>query len=209
MVREAVGTKANTHMFFEVPNALSIFQRLFLWDIIYEHCSYFTHSSLLRAFASCGFHVEELTEEYQGQFLCLDAVPCNQQDPRNNWQYDISQITHSIESFKVLHDQKVVEWRSRLKRIQEEGNRAVVWGAGSKGVTFLNAFRNIAAVEYAVDINPRKQGMYVPGTGQEIVPPSFLESYQPDIVIVVNPVYKNEIRDTIAGLDLTPIIISI
>ena len=51
-----------------------------------------------------------------------------------------------------------------------------------------------------MDINPRKQGMYVAGTGQQIVPPEFLKYYQPDVVIVMNPIYESEIRQIIEGL---------
>jgi hypothetical protein len=35
--------------------------------------------------------------------------------------------------------------------------------------------------------------MFVAGTGQRIVPPSFLQSYQPDILLVMNPFYADEI----------------
>ena len=38
-------------------------------------------------------------------------------------------------------------------------------------------------IEYIVDINPRKQDMYIPGTGQLIVPPEFPQEYQPDVVL--------------------------
>ena len=48
-----------------------------------------------------------------------------------------------------------------------------MWGAGARGVTLLNML-NDSRIEYAVDINPRKQGKYVPGTGQQIVEPTFL-----------------------------------
>jgi hypothetical protein len=84
--------------------------------------------------------------------------------------------------------------------MKEGGRRTVVWGAGSKGVTFLNTFRD-SGVDYAVDINTRKQGMYVAGTGQRIVPPEFLKDYQPDLITVMNPIYRKEIKQSIGPLD--------
>ena len=54
-----------------------------------------------------------------------------------------------------------------------------------------------------VDINPNKQGMYIPGTSQSIVPPEFLKEFKPDVIIIMNPVYKNEIQETINKLELT------
>ena len=44
-----------------------------------------------------------------------------------------------------------------------------------------------------VDINPRKQGGHVAGTGQMIVPPARLVEVRPKAVIVMNPLYQTEI----------------
>jgi hypothetical protein len=74
--------------------------------------------------------------------------------------------------------------------------RVVIWGTGSKGVTLLNVLNCGDIINYAVDINPRKKGMYVPGTGQKIVPPEFLQDYKPDVVIIMNSIYKDEIQQT-------------
>jgi len=91
--------------------------------------------------------------------------------------------------------------------MEGRGQLAVVWGAGSKGVSFLNALKDLQ-IEYVVDINPRKQGMYIPGTGQQIVRPEFLRDYQPDVIVVMNPVYRREIRKLTKKLGLTAKLIS-
>jgi hypothetical protein len=39
--------------------------------------------------------------------------------------------------------------------------------------------------------------MYVAGTGQEIVSPEFLRDYQPDAVILMNPIYREEVQRTL------------
>ncbi len=69
-----------------------------------------------------------------------------------------------------------------------------MWGAGSKGVSFLNTVGIQDGIRYVVDVNPRKGGRYVVGTGQEIVAPEFLRGYRPDITIVMNRIYDREIR---------------
>ena len=73
------------------------------------------------------------------------------------------------------------------------GRRSVIWGAGSKGVSFLT---NLATddIKYAVDINPTKHGFFMAGTGQEIVGPEFLSDYGPELVVAMNSVYLDEIR---------------
>lgn len=109
-----------------------------------------------------------------------------------------------VATFAGKYRSKVEIWRHNLERIAYTGQRAVVWGAGSKGVTFLNALETQDQIEYAVDINPRKQDMYLAGTGQQVVPPEFLRDYQPDVVIVINPIYQSEIQQITESLGLTP-----
>ncbi len=54
-----------------------------------------------------------------------------------------------------------------------------------------------------MDINPHKHGKFMAGTGQEIVAPEFLVDYDPDLVIVMNPVYTDEIRSELGRLGVT------
>jgi hypothetical protein len=44
------------------------------------------------------------------------------------------------------------------------------------------------------DINPNRQGYFMPGTGHEIVPPSALAEIKPDLVIAMNRIYREEIQ---------------
>jgi hypothetical protein len=71
-------------------------------------------------------------------------------------------------------------------------------------VSFLTTLGLGGEIEYAVDINPYRQGCFMPITAQRIVAPEFLRSYQPDLVIVMNSVYVPEITAMLASLDLTP-----
>jgi FlaA1/EpsC-like NDP-sugar epimerase len=96
----------------------------------------------------------------------------------------------------------VERWRQNLETMKRSRKKVVVWGAGSKGVTFLNTFGSENPTQYVVDINPHKQGKFVPGTGQEVVPVEFLRAYQPDAVLVMNPNYRGEIEKSIAELGL-------
>ena len=108
-----------------------------------------------------------------------------------------------IDAFAVEYRQKVEDWQQRLADWHEQGKRVVAWGAGSKGVTFLNILQAQELVPYIVDINPRKLGMYIVGTGQEIVAPEFLRDFGPDIVILMNPLYQTEIAQMLEELGVT------
>jgi len=113
-------------------------------------------------------------------------------------------LSPAFEAFAESHSRKLAAWRHKLEELREQGRTAVVWGAGSKGVTFLNAVGAGVLVRYVVDLNPRKHGRFIAGGGQEIVPPSFLKGREIDAVILMNPIYEKEVRELLGSLDLHP-----
>jgi hypothetical protein len=76
-----------------------------------------------------------------------------------------------------------------------------VWGAGAKGVNFLNVVPGASAMNAVIDLNPHKQGRYASGTGTPIVPPAELVGRRISSVIVMNPVYYQEIVEMASALD--------
>jgi 2-polyprenyl-3-methyl-5-hydroxy-6-metoxy-1,4-benzoquinol methylase len=225
-LRQAIGSRLNTAVFFEVPNGLHTFRNMAIWDIIYEHCCYFVPTSLVTAFRANSFAVKDVRETFDGQFLCIDALPVLGDGVPNNSSdssQELKTLKKDLDEFAQKFQDIVTTWQDNLAKIARKGKgdteesnseacaarqKAVVWGAGSKGVTFLNIFKD-RGIEYIVDLNPRKQGMYLPGSGQKIVPPEFLKDYQPDVVIVMNPIYEDEIRNSIASLGVDAEIICV
>jgi hypothetical protein len=53
-----------------------------------------------------------------------------------------------------------------------------------------------------VDVNPRKQGTFIAGTGHPVVAPEALRAIQPDVVVVMNDIYRQEIGDMLAALGI-------
>src|SRR5246127_933497 len=72
-LRENMAIRADAVVFFEVPNGLFTLDRLGIWDIIHEHVSYFTPSSLARAFHGAGFTVCCAESAFDDQYLWLEA----------------------------------------------------------------------------------------------------------------------------------------
>ena len=90
-----------------------------------------------------------------------------------------------------------------MSALAAEGRDAVVWGAGSKGATFVNLFQASGALSRVVDVNPHKAGMRMSGTGHPIVPPDrLLEGGAPDLVILMNPIYREEVQGTLDALEI-------
>uniref|UniRef100_B8HV75 Methyltransferase type 12 n=1 Tax=Cyanothece sp. (strain PCC 7425 / ATCC 29141) TaxID=395961 RepID=B8HV75_CYAP4 len=210
LVREVIGDRSNIASFFEVPNALDTFQNMAIWDIIYEHCCYFTAASISYAFSSCGFQIHEIWKEYQGQFLCLEAKAgeVNYQITDNQAQ-EVKQLEDKIRSFSSKFDEIVKNWNRKLETIVGNNKRVVIWGGGSKGISFLNLLETADLIKYVVDINPRKVGMYTSVTAHKIIAPSFLKEYEPDVVLVMNNIYIDEIRKMLDGLGLHPELLSL
>ena len=80
-------------------------------------------------------------------------------------------------------------------------------GGGSKAVAFLSSLDLEDGIDLAVDINPRRSGTFLAGGGQEIVTPKALIDYRPDHVIVMNPIYLDEIGADLRSMNLAPEII--
>jgi hypothetical protein len=142
-------------------------------------------------------------ETFGGQFLTIEALPAENPSTDGCATADMLQeMQQQVNSFAAEFEQKVAHWQSRLAAWGAEDKTVVAWGAGSKGVTFLNVLQTQDQIRYIVDINPRKRGMFVVGSGQEIVPPEFMREVQPDVVILMNPLYREEIAQTMADMGL-------
>jgi len=195
-VRRSIGDRLDTTVFFQIPNGAYVLRDLAFWDIYYEHCTYFTPASLRYLFEDNGFDVLGMATEYDDQYLMIEARPS---DAGSNVNQPIHAelLAQTAADVRYFVDNVLVKqayWRKILDDLQAEGKRAVIWGSGSKGVAFLTTLGVGDEIGYAVDINPNKHGTFMAGTGHEIVGPDTLVDYRPDLVIVMNPIYVDEIQ---------------
>ena len=100
-------------------------------------------------------------------------------------------------------------WSERVRRAWQDGRRIVLWGGGSKGVSFLTTLGLTEEVAAVVDINPYKQGKFVPATGHEVIAPTALSDIRPDLVIVMNPIYENEVAANLRAMNLRSEVIAL
>jgi SAM-dependent methyltransferase len=200
-LRESLDGRDDAIVFFEVPNGLFTLDRLGIWDIIHEHVSYFMPSSLVRAFERAGFRVCSTEADFDDQYLWVEAR-VDRQASSSDPPTRPSDTLYS--SFSARFADKVAEWRRRVEDSRTHGRHVVIWGAGAKGVMFLNLLRVSAGtgVDWVVDINPRKQGHFVPLMGQKIVAADCLLQNPPDLLVVMNPEYESEIRETIENMGI-------
>jgi hypothetical protein len=205
-VRRAIGGRG-TPVFFEVPNALHTLEALGVWDLIYEHCGYFWEGSLAEAFRRGGFVATRLASEFGGQYLTIDALP-DDESARARVSHAVDgvpsprQLDAAVARFADAYRAKVDHWRAVLDGLRRDGRRAVLWGAGSKGVSFVNTLRAGGVVDCLIDLNPHKHGRYVPGTGHAVRAPDSLAARPPDAVIVMNPLYADEIGAALRAMGI-------
>jgi hypothetical protein len=119
-----------------------------------------------------------------------------------NQDNDIDMSNQAVSEFGQICSRKIDYWLRTIRKFTRDGQRTVIWGSGSKAVAFLTTLKLNEGIEYVVDINPYRHGKYIPGTGHEIVAPNFLKQYNPHKIIVMNPVYCDEIRQELDSLNV-------
>ena len=155
------------------------------------------HAPALRhTVEAAGFAVTDLRERFDGQFLSVEATPTTEAVTADPDPVAVGEFVAVAEGAGRRHRDNVTRWEAALAASSPE--HTVLWGAGAKGVMFLNAVAP-GAVGVVVDVNPRKWGSRVPGTAQEVIPPGDLPGRAPlERVIVSNAAYEAEVRDELA-----------
>jgi len=210
-LRGALEGRPGAAVYCEVPNGAYLVAAGFLWDVIYEHVFYFTPLALRRLFRAAGFAVRSIEEAFGRQFLGLIAEPDGRPAAGPFPAQEVGEdVRSAVLAFGKAYGTAVPAWRERCRRWRLDGRRVVLWGAGSKGATFLNLVDpGGGAIACAVDVNPRKQGHFIPGTGHRIVAPELLAEIDPHIVLVTNPVYREEIGRFVAGLGISARLVAV
>jgi FlaA1/EpsC-like NDP-sugar epimerase len=156
-------------------------------------------------FEKCGFEVLDVRSEYDQQYLIIEARHTSREITVTPWA-DENKIhaAQLVKGFQKAYDETMSPWKQLMKEQATNPKKIVVWGSGSKGVSFLTRLKIFSEIEYVVDINPHRQKTYMAGTGQLVVAPSFLKEYKPDLVVIMNPIYKNEIVSDLNSMGLNP-----
>ena len=203
-LRRTVGARPETVVFFMIPEITRILDLRAFWDIYYEHCSYWSPGSLARAFRIAGFDPVQVWTDYDDQYVLIAARPGTGRTPALADEEPPQALAAKVQSFSERVAVDRARWRDRFDRLRRAGQRTVLWGGGSKAVAFLTTLGVSAGIDYAVDVNPRRHGTFIAGTGQEIVGPEFLAQYQPDAVVVMSPIYLGEITAQLERLGARP-----
>lgn len=204
MLRAAIGDRPEVVTFAMMPEVTRILELRAFWDIYYEHCAYFSLGSLGRAFRQAGFDVVDLWTDYADQYALIGARPTTGDSQPLAVEETPDALAAKVDRFieQVRTDRE--QWKSWIDRRLNDGQRVALWGGGSKAVAFLTTLGITEGIELAIDINPMRNGMYIAGTGQKIATPDALEDYRPDAVVVMSPIYREEIQADLTSRGLSP-----
>ncbi len=86
------------------------------------------------------------------------------------------------------------EMQTLLKDLRAQGKTIAGYGAAAKGAIMLNYIGAGAdVIDYVVDRNVHKQGLFMPGTHQPIPDPDRIAKEMPDYVVILPWNFKDEI----------------
>ncbi len=188
----------------EVPHLLRLVESNQFDTIYHEHFSYFSMLTARKVLAAHGlelFDVEEL-KSHGGSLRLYGQRADTGQQPVSSRVEELAERESAL-GFDTLEGHlsfapRVHETKWRLLEFliarRREGKRIAGYGAPGKGNTLLN-FCGIRGdlLDYTVDRNPYKQGMFLPGTHIPIKHPDALEQDRPDYILILPWNLKDEI----------------
>ena len=163
-------------IYIEVPCFDWICENRAWFDIFYEHVNYFRMTDFEKMFG----RLVSSGRLFGDQYLYVVG--------------DLATLARA----KFTKETKIQFPSDFLKNLNSaEQSRALVWGGASKGVIFSLLRERIGMpVDAVIDVNPAKQGRFLPATGLKVLSPEdALELYPAGTAIyVMNPNYLDEIK---------------
>jgi 2-polyprenyl-3-methyl-5-hydroxy-6-metoxy-1,4-benzoquinol methylase len=191
-VRAALSQAPNARVFFETPAVEWILHGQVIWDFFYEHCSLFSQESIRTAFQRAGFNVEDVHYIFGEQYLWVEATLADPDAADAIPTADPSALVGLTQSYADAEARLIGHLKTRLDEERAHAKIAV-WGAGAKGVTLANLLDPEGTrIDCLIDLNPNKQGHFVPGTGHPIVSPAQAAQRGVTMAVLMNPNYRNE-----------------
>jgi SAM-dependent methyltransferase len=205
----SIALKPDGVITLEFPHLLEMMKNNQFDTIYHEHYSYLSLVPLIPLFDQfglCIFDVEELHTHggslrvyaaHTGSAVCnktaaVDRVVCAER----SLGLDGNEIYAGFgeKAQKVKTD--LLEF---LAQARESGRHVVGYGAPAKGNTLLN-YCGIDSdlLSYTVDMNPHKQGMFLPGSHIPVYHPNRIRETKPDLVLILPWNIKNEIMEQIS-----------
>ncbi|GAA0366654.1 class I SAM-dependent methyltransferase [Bowmanella denitrificans] len=192
----------------EFPHLLSLLQHNQFDTIYHEHYSYLsltTVDTLFHRFGLRVHHVEALSthggslrvhaSKIKRDRVVSNAVLETKEAERTYGLMDANAYVHFHHTIKKIQSQ-LVQFIVEAKR---SGHSLAAYGAAAKGNTLLN-YCGLSKddIDFVVDLNPLKQGKFLPGSHIPILPPEALAEHKPAFILILPWNLKQEITEQLA-----------
>jgi 2-polyprenyl-3-methyl-5-hydroxy-6-metoxy-1,4-benzoquinol methylase len=196
--------KPNGILTMEFPHLLQLIEHNQFDTIYHEHFSYLSFLSVEQIFAAHNltlFDVEELPT-HGGSLRIYGkhdhaAFPIISERVTQLKAKEISAGLNRLETY-IFFEEKVKDTKSKLLKFlltaKAEGKSIVGYGAPAKGNTLLNYCGvDKDLIDYTVDRNPHKQGLFLPGTHIPSLHPEKIRETKPDYLLILPWNLKDEV----------------
>lgn len=189
------GLKSGGTITLEFPHLLKMIQGVQFDTAYHEHFSYLSLGTVCRIFEHAGLRVYDV-EELPTHGGSLRVFGCHHDDPRP----DRNAVSDLVGAEKAAGLRELATYRQfqrHAEKIKDDllaflieqrraGKSVAAYGAAAKGNTLLN-FAGIKPdlLPYVCDAAPSKQGKYLPGSHIPILPPSALQEFRPDLILIL------------------------
>ncbi|ANJ67715.1 SAM-dependent methyltransferase [Halothiobacillus diazotrophicus] len=192
---------------FEFPHLLELVEKNQFDTIYHEHFSYLSLTATLNIFNRNGLEIFDVKQlSTHGGSLRIYA------QRKDSGPYKIaprvSELLRREKEAGLLSEKHFTDFQPRANKVKndlllflinakESGKRVVAYGAAAKGNTLLN-YCGIRPdlLPYVVDMNPVKQGKFMPGSRIPILAPEQIQKDRPDYILIL----PWNIRQEVIGL---------
>lgn len=202
--------KDNGAYIIEVQYMADMLEKMTFDNVYHEHLSYYTLISLRNFFEKQGMRIfrAERVDTHGGSIRVYAALQgsAHREDPsvEELLRHEKSIGADKCETYTAFAD-KVNGTKKKLtdclREIREKGKKTAGYGAPAKSSTLLN-FCGIGRdeIEFIIEDNPMKVGLFTPGTHIPIKSPVAIEEQKPDYILILAWNFATEILSKTTSL---------
>lgn len=193
----------------EFPHLLQLIKEGQFDTIYHEHFSYLSLIAVNKIFKDQGLNIFDV-KEIPTHGGSLRIYGCHEE----NTSREISERVHKVlkketdfgltnlDTYKKFSEtvKKIkLEFLEFLTNVNKNNKKIMAYGAPAKGNTFLN-YCGVKGdfIEATVDLNPHKQGKFLPGSHIPVYGEDHIRKVKPDYILILPWNLKNEIRNQLS-----------